>query len=232
VHPHNAHSAYTGLYRAISIMSFLLHGKSTVFALLFNAPDSSYHRHSILHPFQKEHRSAVERSSTAVNRVLGAIGDHPAVSAVGWDVLLSGLSVGLWAAIRGLDVQDILRSIGLSYSPRPRTVSSQPRKASTSKTESAQTPARRRGGRPKKADTTDNDDDSALASPTKRRTRSRKNTESEADKAYKPDEIVREEGDEVEEVDWEVGALAWGLIAAFGLGSGSAAVFGAETTAR
>ena len=64
----------------------------------------------------------VERSSTAVGKVLGAIGDHPAVSAVGWDVILSGLSVGLWAAVRGLDVQGILVSSGLWFGGRARAM--------------------------------------------------------------------------------------------------------------
>jgi len=62
----------------------------------------------------------LERSSTAVGKVLGAIGDHPAVSAVGWDVLLSGTSLGLWAADRGLDVQAILSSSALSFGGKPK----------------------------------------------------------------------------------------------------------------
>jgi len=41
-----------------------------------------------------------------------------------------------------------------------------------------------------------------------------------------------EEGDEHAEEDWEVGALAWGLITAGGLGSGSSGVYGAEIMAR
>lgn len=32
------------------------------------------------------------------------------MSAVGWDVLLSGLSLGTWAAIRGLEANDMLTS--------------------------------------------------------------------------------------------------------------------------
>jgi hypothetical protein len=54
----------------------------------------------------------------------------------------------------------------------------------------------------------------------------------ETDSAYVPSEIVREEGDEDEEEDWEAAALTWGLIALSGLGAGSAGVFGAENTAR
>jgi len=40
------------------------------------------------------------------------------------------------------------------------------------------------------------------------------------------------EGDEELEENWEIGALAWGIITATGLGAGSASVFGAEVVAR
>ena len=53
------------------------------------------------------------------------------------------------------------------------------------------------------------------------------------DTTYKPDEIDEmEEGDENADEDWEVGALAWGLITAGGLGTGSASIYGAEVVAR
>jgi hypothetical protein len=106
-HPHNVHRTYTTLFKTISVFSFLLHSKESVQALVYNAPGDSYHRHSLLHPFKTEHRSVLNRGSTAVGRVLGAVGDHPAVNAVGWDVLLSGLSTGLWSAVRGFDVHDL-----------------------------------------------------------------------------------------------------------------------------
>jgi hypothetical protein len=121
-HPHNAHSAYTTIFKTISIISTLMHGKSTLLALLFNTPDSHYHRHSLLHPFKKDHRSLIERTATGVGRILGAIDDHPAVNAVGWDVIISGLSVGLWATNRGLDVRALLRSSGLWFGGKPKAV--------------------------------------------------------------------------------------------------------------
>ncbi len=105
VHPHNAHSACTALFRNDICCFFPFHGKSTVLAPSFNTPDSHF----------QGRRTILERSSTAIGRDLGAIGDHPAISAVGWDVLLSGLSLGRWAANRGLDVQAILSSCALSF---------------------------------------------------------------------------------------------------------------------
>lgn len=119
-HPHNTFSAYTALFKAISIVSIILHGTSTVLAFFPNTLDSYYYRHSLLYPFKRERRIVSERSLTAIGKVLGAIGDHPAVGAVGWDVLISGLSVGVWAASRGLDVRAILSSSGLPFDVKPK----------------------------------------------------------------------------------------------------------------
>jgi len=109
-HPHDTHSSYTTLFRTISVIASLLHFKSSFLALFNNTPESTYYRHSLLRPFKEEHRSALDRSTTAFGRVFGAILEHPAISAIGADVLLSGLSLGLWAAIRGLDPQEMLGS--------------------------------------------------------------------------------------------------------------------------
>jgi hypothetical protein len=109
-HPHDAHNTYTALFRMISAISGFLHVKSSVTALFYNTPESIYYRHSPLRPFDEERRSAFDRGFTAIGRVFGAIGEHPAVSASGWDVILSGLSLGVWAATRGLDSREILRS--------------------------------------------------------------------------------------------------------------------------
>ena len=109
-HPHDAHNTYTALFRTISAISGLLHVKSSVTALFYNAPESIYYRHSLLRPFKEEHRSAFDRGFTALGRVFRAIREHPAVGATGWDVILSGLSLGVWAATRGLDSREMLRS--------------------------------------------------------------------------------------------------------------------------
>lgn len=42
--------------------------------------------------------------------MLGAIREHPAISAVGSDVIMSGLSLGIWASVRGLDPWQMLGS--------------------------------------------------------------------------------------------------------------------------
>jgi hypothetical protein len=168
-------------------------------------------------------------------KVLGAIGDHPAVSAVGWDVILSGLSLGLWAAARSLDVQGVLASSGLYYNTAslPKSVTeeiAEVAEQSTKAIEATPTPRRRRRTK-KSSEETESSVSTTPATTSKRRGRPKKIVEADADKAYVPDEVVQEEGDEEGKDDWEVATLVWGLVAA-GLGSGSAGVFGAETTAR
>lgn len=109
-HPHDAHKTHLTLFRTISITSSILHLKTSAVALFRNTPERTYYRHSLLHPFEEEHRSAIDRSTSAVGRVLGAISEHPVVSAVGVDVLLSGLTLGTWAGARGLDAREMLAS--------------------------------------------------------------------------------------------------------------------------
>jgi hypothetical protein len=108
-HPHEAHASYMKVFRTISTISSLLHLKTSGLALFYNTPKEHYYRHHLLHPIEKVHRSSTDRAVTAIERVLGAVGDHPAVGAVGYDVVISGLSLGIWAAIRGLDGKQILR---------------------------------------------------------------------------------------------------------------------------
>lgn len=110
VHPHDVYSAYHTLFRVSSAASLLLHAKATLAALTFNTPDAHYHRHSIRIPFDTAERSAWERSTGAIAKVLGSTSDHPVVAAVGRDVVLSALSLGIWAAVRALDSGDILLS--------------------------------------------------------------------------------------------------------------------------
>ena len=116
-HPHAKYSTYTTVFRTIAATSTLLHLKSTVLAIFYSTPESHYYRHSLLHPFKEEHRSTLNRGYTAVSRLLGAVNEHPAVSAVGWDVMLSGLSLGIWAAVRGLETKKMLGSTTMFMDP-------------------------------------------------------------------------------------------------------------------
>jgi hypothetical protein len=91
-------------------MAALLHLKSSFLGLFYDTPGSRYHHRTLLHPLNEEHYSAFNHGSTAISRLFGAIGEHPAVAAVGWDVILSGFSLGWWACIRGLDARRIVES--------------------------------------------------------------------------------------------------------------------------
>ncbi|KAI0858907.1 hypothetical protein F4860DRAFT_484515 [Xylaria cubensis] len=113
--PHGTYESLTKLFKFVSTAAFVLHMKTSVVSLISNAPESHYHRHSALLPWDIEERSRWERSTTALGKVLGSTSDHPAVAAVGWDVLLSALSLGLWAAVRAINARDMLNSSIPSY---------------------------------------------------------------------------------------------------------------------
>lgn len=208
-HPHKAHSSCMGVFRSISVISSILHFRTTGLALLHNTPENHYYRHSILHPLEKIHRSNTNRIFKALERVLGSIADHPAVGSVGYDVLLSGLSLGTWSAIRALDGNEILRVVIPWMNKSSTGVKVKEEVESTAK--------------------------STDISPLRRRGRPRKSTKSQQDTTYVPTPSTyagATEGDQDGDEDWEISALTWGIVSAAGLGVGSAAVYGAEMTAR
>ncbi|KAI3336438.1 hypothetical protein HD806DRAFT_5827 [Xylariaceae sp. AK1471] len=114
-HPHSSYESTTKLFSFLSAGAFALHAKTSLVALLSNVPDSHYHRHSALLPWNTEERSRWERSTTALGKVLGSTSDHPVVAAVGWDALLCALSLGLWAAVRAINARDMIKSSIPSY---------------------------------------------------------------------------------------------------------------------
>lgn len=238
---HKAQAALTDLFRLMSFMSAILHGLATSTGLRYNLPDSHYHRHSRLLPWAIEKRSNWERTTTGVGKILGSALDHPVVEAVGYDVLLSGASTGLWAAVRSLSAGDILTSVVPLYND-PRVPSSELADQSSRSTRSA---SARRSGRSRKTSgvksTTSKYSEKNLETPTiRRRGRPRKvkqePVEEPGDGTYVPSSGDRAsaEGDTmpVQELDLEAAALAWGLMAVGGLGLGSAGVFGGECLAR
>lgn len=251
-HPHAAYGVYTRVFRFMSAASTLLYAKSTVAAVLFNLPGAWKHRHSLRIPFDVQHRSNWERTTTAVGKVLGSMSDHPAVGGVAVDVVLSAVGVGLWAAVRGVGVDEILGSAVPFYRPavtaeglmsevvkeeekeeeaaeEPPTVRRSGRKRITSGSvggakEADDTTGTRRRGRPRKVKV-----EPELAAETEA-------LAANPDATYVPEPSVAAEvaeGDRLEvEDDWEAAAVAWGITALGGLGAGSAGVFGGECIAR
>ncbi|ORY69843.1 uncharacterized protein BCR38DRAFT_93953 [Pseudomassariella vexata] len=258
-HPHNAYSSFTGLFRFISVASFMLHAKASFLGLSYNAPDSHVHRHSRFIPWDVEKRSTWERGTTALGKVLGSTSDHPVVAAVGWDALICALSLGLWAAVRNADVQDIVTSI-VPFHKSPACQSAAPKEITSKSTmkreldvttESSEPEGQitlRRQARHKPrvasvASVASSSEEVAAPTPRKRGRPKKKQPASEpgsepvAEQAYKPTaKEARDalEGDVLppEELDWESAALTWGLSALGGLGSASAGVFGGECISR
>ncbi|KAI9817508.1 MAG: hypothetical protein M1827_001118 [Pycnora praestabilis] len=235
-----AHRATTATLRFISIGSFLLHGKATLVALLDNAPESHYYRRSIFFYHVEEHRSKFEQGSTAVTKVLGALADHPAVNSVGWDVLLSGLSLILWATVRNLDVIAMLEGSALYSRVNEVLLGKATELANNVREEQALHTASSNRGKVKPKSSTQ----SGLAGLARRSTRISKleqEKSSDTDEDFVPDtggdddsvadmNEIEVEDDLTEET--EAGALAWGLVTLGGLGVGSAGVFGGEVISR
>ncbi|CAM1505602.1 Fc.00g112390.m01.CDS01 [Cosmosporella sp. VM-42] len=229
-HPHDAYATYKRIFTITSAFSCLLHANALIRGLLYNAPDAHYHRHSIYLPFDTETRSAWEQASSAFGRVLGAMSDHPVVSGIGWDVILSAVSVGCWAAARATEVSDILASSIPAYHGQDRI--SEERALGEPGEQKVTTRAKAKA----LAASTNQSNAEETAGP-RRRGRPRKVKSEPDDKTYEPtpSELAEtDEGDELPDggLDWESAAVVWGLTALGGLGVGSAGAFGGECVAR
>lgn len=255
--PHSSYRVITNTFQAISAASALLHAKTTVSSLFYNFPGPRKHRHSIKIPFDTQRRSKWERSATSIEKVLGSINDHPAVNAAGKDVLLCALSLGLWAAVRAVDVGNMLRSampLYKSTEPSPPDVSTSvhevdaPSEKQVLDRGNGTSMNLRSRGRRTKGETDNNSIDGNLQTSKRRGRPRRSKVELEAspdldqrsemgESAYKPTPVEKEDidlGDVVpdDDFDWESASLAWGLSILGGLGAGAAAVYGGECISR
>lgn len=251
-HPHAAYGVYTRVFRFAAAASALLYAKSSVEAVLFNLPGAWKHRHSLRVPFDVQHRTNWERTTTAVGKVLGSMGDHPVVGGVAADVVLCAAGVGLWAAVRGVGVDEILGSAVPFYKPAVAAdglmseVVKREEVEAEMRGEVEEQPAVRKSRRGPKRAASPKGGDGDAGTGTRRRGRPRKAkaepelaTETEvmaADATYAPEPGVAAEvaeGDRLEaEDDWEAAAVAWGITVLGGLGAGCAGVFGGECIAR
>ncbi|KAJ3561260.1 hypothetical protein NPX13_g9015 [Xylaria arbuscula] len=118
-HPHGTYESITKLFGFLSAASFALHVKTGIIALLLSQPNSHYHRHSALFPWDVEERSRWDRSTSALGKVLGSTFEHPVVASVGWDVIQCALSLGFWAAARGINARDMMISSIPGYNANP-----------------------------------------------------------------------------------------------------------------
>ncbi|KAJ1337656.1 hypothetical protein MN608_00510 [Microdochium nivale] len=241
--PHEGYSSLTTLFRGISLVSLVLHYKASAVGLAHNAPDSHHHRHSSFLPWHVHERSKWERSTTSVGKVLGSVNDHPAVQAVGFDVLISAFSLGLWAAVRAVDVRSILATAVPGITPNHDDSPSNHKlgKELNYESDNVEQASRARRWQRGSGSTTDASRTSDQGTTTHwrkgRPQRTLVNADGGTDDLYEPspaEATLLTEGDilPAEELDKESGALAWGLAALLGLGSASSAVFGAECTSR
>ncbi|KAI0024845.1 hypothetical protein F4780DRAFT_723242 [Xylariomycetidae sp. FL0641] len=250
--PHEAYASFTKTFRFFSTMALVMHAKATYLALVYNAPDSHYHRHSKFIPWDVEERSKWERTTTALGKVLGSISDHPAVAGVGIDALIAALSVGLWAAVRAANVQDVLSSAIPFYPYVPKVDSTASNGATkplekieadpVEDTEPEPPVTLRRSGRKTHsrvgsvASSSSASEAVATTPSTRKRGRPKKTKPAEEDKAYSPAPSVAKqlvEGDvPPQDLDWESATLGWGLAALGGLASACAGVFGGECVSR
>lgn len=239
VHPHARYESLTHIFRFVSAASFLLHLKATFAGLAYNAPASHYHRHSSLLPWDVEERDTWERTNTAVGKVLGSIKDHPAVMAVGLDVLLCALSLGVWAAVRPTSIEGIIKA-AVPFHRQAKSAETDKRlldeisralspALTTSEGVEAEAKPRKRG-RPRKTPLPEADVKSEQGH----------GGEDEAYEPTKAEEKQTVEGDRQSTAgaetgqaeDYEAAALAWGISAVAGLASASAGVFGGECMSR
>lgn len=260
---HSAHRSSATIFKSLSIISFLLHARQTATALLDNSPPPTYRKYSYIwnsHP-ETQH-STLYLARVAFSRVLGALSDNPAISAVAWDVLLSALSLCLWAVVRGLDVGDMLSATVpfKTAQEEEKHVSFEGEKPKPNgPVETVASPTSKRGrGRPRK-------DAATLAAPTASTSSARElrrsirhprptpsssatsalhgieDSEDDDSGPYVPPADVaaeveglepEDEGAETVVEEAEAAALGWGLFALGGLGVLSAGVCGGGVSGR
>lgn len=237
-----ADPAFTDLFRFMGLATVVLHGLATVDGLTYNLPHAHYHRHSRILPWDIEERSRWERTTTALGKIFGATRDHPVVAGVGYDVLISALSVGLWAALRPLEAGDMLSSIVPLYQKEGEDTGTSDDVAGEDSNEIDEppTPTMRRSGRHRTAAASHNEVTSETPAP-RSRGRPRKArqdpAEEPSDNTYEPtteEKVSAPVGDSLplQGPDGEAVALAWGLISIGGLALGSVSVFGGELLAQ
>ncbi|KAI9892728.1 MAG: hypothetical protein M1814_001148 [Vezdaea aestivalis] len=209
----------SSIFRFLAVVSLALHVKATAVALIDNTPNSHRHRHSF--PFfvpVDEQRSKLERSRTAVGNLFGAISDHPAVTAVGSDVILSSISVMTWSYVRALDSQTLLSFCIPYYNATVGAIKENVKLVNGPK-------------KPRRKSKSASDAVTEIPASTTKKTPRRKKA-AESDESYTPDDRssadIAESGEEITSAEPESGALAWGLVTLTGLGAAAASVWGAD----
>jgi hypothetical protein len=210
------------IYRFMAICSMLLYAKQTIVALLDNDPGAHAHKHSAVLSYLQlqnpEHHGPVERSTTAISRIVGSLSDHPAAASVGWDVILCGLSLIAWASVRGVDIVKITGNIGFNRIPDDGSSAQDAKEGDGGEAEQTMRRTRSRGEKASKA--------SSNGNTGTRRRRGVSSSDGEGYDAQSSLEVTK--GEEEAPENPEAGAASWGLFTIGGLGAITSGVLGAE----
>jgi hypothetical protein len=225
---HQARKAYEDIFRILAFASFGLHMMKSYQAIMDEAPPHRYLNHNFVwNTHREEGNTRYQQAWTVLVRVIGALSDNPVISQVGWDVVLSVLSLSIWAVSHGVDVTAMLRCSGLLWSvPTPHIkvpsiLPKSPAKDPATKSQvgsvveeiadhiETASPAKRGRGRPRKTSAAIAKDhiSSTQSSSLRRSTRNRHasgttpdTNESASDEEYVPNQATQ---DEVDEFDFD-----------------------------
>ncbi|KAK8244807.1 hypothetical protein HDK77DRAFT_509220 [Phyllosticta capitalensis] len=255
VNAHASRHSSSTIYRALAAVSLGFFVHRTFWGGVLKSEDRFRPSHNFIwntHPY--EERSVLAKLGSTISKLLEAIGDEPIISAVAWDVVLTGFTLCLWAAVRNLDVSEMLYSIV----PLPRGATEdekhvsfkqptpQVKKEETTATSTSASPPKRGRGRPRKNSTAastpaPSEKQSSQLNRRSLRNRAAADGDTAEDPDYEPTAATAaqlaqqdhdEEYDETVKEEAEAAALAWGLSIFGGLGLVSAAVMGAESRSR
>ena len=222
--------------------------------------DLSYFKHNFV--WNTHQDSAVATVQTNADRawrafivVMSSLSENPLIGQVGWDVILSALSLCVWAVSHGVDVISMLRCSCLAWTlPRVRVPTLEEVKEAKLQvadaidnlkdeivtTAEVGSPVKRGRGRPRKTSAAIARDHVSSSSTAVSR-RARRAPSDEDDSEFEPttatgrqvDAFDVDEPGEMDAVkETEAGALGWGLFVLGGLGAVSASVLGAESSGR
>jgi hypothetical protein len=102
------------VYQFMAYSSMALFAKQTIVALVDNEPEPYTHKHSKVLEYNTGYYGPLDRSTAAPVRILKSLGGHPATASVGWDVILCGFSLIVWAFVRRLEIPRITGNAGLN----------------------------------------------------------------------------------------------------------------------
>ncbi|KAE9975720.1 hypothetical protein BLS_002467 [Venturia inaequalis] len=114
---HAARKSYEDIFRALALAAASIHVYFTYQTFVNESPPHKYLQHNFVwNTHSTEQNTWFGRTVGVVGSIAGALSDNPVISQVGWDVLLSAVSLCLWSVVHGVDVSAMLRSSGLTWS--------------------------------------------------------------------------------------------------------------------